>query len=162
MEAFIRTYSPSDVTLYVNGFRVTGWENITVKPGTARFTMIRGARGRTTRAKQLDTSAILTVELDQTSQANTVFSQILQNDLKGSINPLHVVLKDGFGGTTVDSLQAYISGYPEIHYRAEGTTRTWELAMLSTQAMDLSGGGSLRQSLLQGAVNIVGNLIGGE
>lgn len=126
----VNTYSPNDVILSIGDYIVTGWNSITVARSDVTK-MIRGIRGQNTRSVSLDTSCTIAIELLQTSTSNDVFSEIVSQDRIKQTGRIELQLKDTSGRSVLQSVNAYISNFPDIVYGAEIGTRTWIIQCLN-------------------------------
>lgn len=154
----IATYTPGNITLTIAGHVVEGWDSITVKRNSASFRHIPGIRGSNTRVRIKDSSATLTVEVAQTSNTNTIFSQIHQLDISQGTGRLELMLRDPDGDYVFQSNTGYIEGYPESGFSGDIQTRTWTI---NCQASSLFVGGNAEQGfdLLGAAKNALSELI---
>lgn len=154
----IATYTPGNITLTIAGHVVEGWDSITVKRNSASFRHIPGIRGSNTRVRIKDSSATLTVEVAQTSNTNTIFSQIHQLDISQGTGRLELMLRDPDGDYVFQSNTGYIEGYPESGFSGDIQTRTWTI---TCQASSLFVGGNAAQGfdLLGAARNALSELI---
>ena len=138
----IATYTPAHVTLTLGGHVVSGWDQITVRRNVQGFKHIAGIRGSGTRVRNKDSSATLSVELAQTSNTNTIFSQIHQLDLSQGTGRLELMLRDADGDFVFQSNTGYIAGYPEAGFAGDILTRTWTI---NCQSSTLFVGGNAAQ-----------------
>lgn len=144
----VATYSPSDITLIISGYQIEGWSNITVTRNSPRFREIKGMRGKNTRCPELDTSASVTLNIMQTEVANQVFSKILSLDSQYRTGRLTVTLKDTFGESVFNSIEAYIPTDAATTYTNDIEYRSWTIQCQSTQSYDIGGNTKSFQSLL--------------
>ena len=93
----VTTYSPQDVKLVIGGYTIVGWDSITISRLQETFKVIRGIRGKHTRASSGDTSATLTVSLVQTSPSNSFLTEIHRLDEERGTGRLELTLKDNSG-----------------------------------------------------------------
>lgn len=126
----VNTYSPNDVVLSIGEYIVTGWNTITVTRSDVTK-MVRGIRGQNTRSVSLDTSCTISIELLQTSTSNDVLSEIVDQDRIKQTGRLELQIKDTSGRSVLQSVNAYISNFPDISYGAEIGTRTWIIQCLN-------------------------------
>lgn len=148
----VATYSPADIVLVVSGFQIEGWSNISLTRNAPRFREIQGIRGKNTRCEELNTSATLSISIMQTEIANEVFSTILDLDSQYKTGRLTITLKDTFGESVFNSVDAYIGSDPVITYSNDIEYRNWTITCESTQGWELGGGTKSFQSLL----NLIG------
>lgn len=123
----VATYSPTDVQLVISGYAIQGWNTLSISRTTPEYKMIRGIRGKHTRARSQDTSCSLIVSLSQSSPTNDVFSMILDNDRLTGNGKLKIILKDSSGSSRFESSEAYITGYPTSSYSDGFESRDWTI-----------------------------------
>lgn len=129
----VLTYVPSNVTLLLSGYQVKGWTSITVTRNSPVFKQIRGIRGKNTRTRLKDTSAVFTIETPQTELLNEVFSMVLQADAVNGTARLEVTLTEGTGTSFFTTATAYITAYPEVKYTSDISTLVWTLSCEDSQ-----------------------------
>jgi hypothetical protein len=135
----VNTYSASDVVLSFGGYSVIGWDEISVRRDTAASNFIRGIRGKNSRIMNPNTSAVISITCPQTSDAHSVFSQIVEADLLTNGNGrLQVILKDLNGGLVLSSNEAYVTGYPDVSYKNSIENYTWLIQCYSTRYSGLT------------------------
>jgi hypothetical protein len=117
--------------------------------------MVKGIRGRNTRVQNLDTSAVITLELLQTSTSNDVFSQLLVADQSTQSSRLQISLKDNSGRTEISSSEAYVSSLPQLTFTNDFSNRVWTIQMLETTT---TVGGNAKQ--LPDIFNTIGEGLG--
>jgi len=142
----VNTYSPSEVTLIVSGYQITGFQQIGVSRSGQAFTMVRGIRGKNSRQRNRDTSCTVTVDVIQTSIVNDVLTQIVEQDLRTNSARLTLDLTDGLGSSKIVSREAFLTGYPEIIYSGDIVYRRWTLVCLSTDLFRVGGNAKLSGS----------------
>lgn len=149
----VNTYSPSDVTLIIAGYRVTGWERISITRTVKGFTTIRGIRGKNTRVDSRDTSATLSFPLLQTCQSNEVLSYIHELDLQEKTGRLTITLKDLSGKTVFSSDEGYITGYPPVVFSGGFEYRVWEVFLQTTGTYNITGNSKPTTSVFDNILN---------
>lgn len=140
----VATYTPEHITLTIAGYRVDGWENISVSRNAQSFRHIPGIRGSGTRVRNRDSSAVITLEVVQTSNTNTILSQIHQLDLSQGTGRLELMLRDADGDYVFQSNTGYVAGYPESGFSADIQTRVWTI---NCQSSSLFVGGNAQQGI---------------
>lgn len=125
MTASVLTYSPSDVKLIISGYTLVGLTSIGIRWNASPFTTRRGIRGVNTRTPNKDRSAVITVDMLQTSPTNELLFEILRQDLNTYGGRLNLAIVDHFGQTMVQTSSGYISEYPELIYGMDFTSRRW-------------------------------------
>jgi len=135
------TYAPNDVSVVitkdslvhiVGGFSEDSIVSIT--QNSARFEKYTGADNTSTRIYKADTSASVTLSLQQTSVSNDFLSQLHLNDLetKDSTGYFQLTIKDNSGRTLVNTSSAFIAILPDINYSNGMEIREWGLDMFDT------------------------------
>lgn len=140
MPAPVLTYSPSDVVLDVCGYRIGGMLSIAFQWQSEPFKLVRGIRGQNTRVRNPDSSAIIAVELLQTSVSNEVLFELLRQDQALGTGRLEVTLKDMGGHLHLQSSQGFVSKHPNYEFSMDFTPRVWELTLLNVESQE--GGGN--------------------
>ena len=168
----IFTYSPREVQLIVAGYKVSGWETITITRSIDGFIPVRGIRGKNTRVRSTDTSATITVPVMQTELSNEVLNSIHTQDLQLGSGRLEITLKDGIGTSGFSSNEAYIIGYPAVTYSGGIEYREWRIFCQTTATFEvgsniesgigdiLSSGFSAAKDAVGAATEAVGGLFG--
>lgn len=152
-------YSPQQVSLIIAGYEIKGWQTIRIARRVKTFQPIYGIRGKNTRVRNLDTSAIITLPIIQTSQSNDVLSDILALDSVRKTGRLAIMLKDGSGQSVFSSVEAYIDGFPETGYSGDIEMRLWTIQCQSTNSYHVGGNASAQESLLNDLLGQIGNSI---
>lgn len=150
----INTYSPSDVNLSISGYQITGFDKISVNRNSPAFQMIKGIRGKNSRMRNRDTSCTVVVDLIQTSIANDVLSQILEQDLQTNSARLNLDLTDELGSSKIVSRECFIESYPDIVYANDISYRRWTLVCLSTDLFRVGGNAKLAGNTFSEAINV--------
>lgn len=156
----IRTYTPSDVLLLVNGVQIAGWETIKVSQTQPVAKIVRGIRGSVTRINNPDTSAVLTVDINQTSLSNDFLMNYVSKDRKSSngLTPLQINLQQLSSQEYFYSDQGFIVQVPEISYSGDMGTRSWEIQCLQSEIVSAGVNSSRNQIIQQGISNISQNI----
>ena len=156
------TYSPEKVTITFGGYTVTGWQSISIARSVDAFKPIRGIRGKHTRARNADTSCIITIPLLQTSMSNDVFSRIHELDLTNGTGRISLTVSDLKGTSVFSSVEAYIVGYPEVVYSGEFEYRQWRIFCQTTGSYTIGGNAQVNNifsGIFQAASGLVNNAI---
>lgn len=135
----IATYNPGDVLLKIAGFTVVDWDTINLKRNSEAFTLIKGIRGKNTRARSLDTSLSISIETGSSSLTNDVLSEIVRQDLINGTGRCQISLKDLSGSTEVHSETGFVLNLAEMQFAAEIGTRKWEIACLDSYTVTAGG-----------------------
>ena len=141
----VLTYSPGQVVISVCGYIVEGWSNISVTFNSPVFKQIRGIRGKNTRVRNKDTSATVRISLIQSSVANDVLTNLLQEDQNSGASRLDITIKDNSGTGLFSSATAYIEGFPETSYSASQSERVW--TVLCDASSNIRVGGNAEQGV---------------
>lgn len=130
----IATFAPEDVTLVLStasgSHIVSGYSEdamISVDFNSPTFENFRSADNITTRVYKSDTSATVTITLNQTSVSNDILSALYENDKKtrDSSGLFGVLIKDNSGRSQSSSTQSWISVKPTVSYSNGMQTREW-------------------------------------
>jgi len=156
----VLTYAPSDVTIVISGYTVGGILSIELEWKARPFTYQRGIRNVHTRVFNKDLSAVLRLQVLQTSITNDVLSQVLIQDRLNKSARLDVTVKDTGGTTLYQANQCYVSAFPPIKLSQGFETRTWEIDVFDFVTLNV--GGNSRAgfdvfSSVQGAMDLLGN-----
>lgn len=154
--ANINTYNPSDVILVVCGFVCEGWQEITIERSTPAFKHIKGIRGKHTRVRDIDSSAVITITVMQTAELNDIFSQIHLEDIEKGTGRLEVTLVDRSGTSTFQSIEAYIVGYPTKTFSDGIQFLPWEIRCQSTDYHFIGGNTQPSAAVLTDALKKLG------
>lgn len=155
----IQTYSPSDVTLIIAGYRVTGWESINILRNKKSFNVVEGIRGKNTRVRNRSSSATLSFNLLQTVQSNEVLSYIHELDNDQGTGRLVITLKDSSGKSVFSSSDAFITGYPAVKFSGDFEYRVWEIHCQTTESYVIAGNSRPQTTLFDGALDKVSNFV---
>lgn len=139
------TYSPSNVSLIVAGYRVVGWEKIVVRRQAPTFKVVKGIRGKNTRIRNKNSLTEVRVTVNQTSPANSVFNTIALEDFNTGNGLLSINLKDPSGSDFLHSNEAFLEGYSEVTLSGDSTDREWIFHCLSLS--NTSGSGDIQSKL---------------
>ena len=130
----VLTYSPSEVMVNINAYRMTDLVSVEVEWSTEAFSMVRGIRGRNTRRQSQDSSATLKLEFLQTSISNDILSELLLSDIALQSSRLQISIMDNSGSTKILSSEAFISSFPTVTFNSNLSSRVWLIKMPSTEA----------------------------
>lgn len=129
----MKHYDPKNIVIIL--------ANVTIGGGFAEDSMVKvtwdspkyedvvGVDGKVTRTRIHDGRATVTVALMQSSDENTTFSTMLNNDL-ASRNGAGVggfSLSDLNGDTALSSIEAWIKNMPESEWAKKVGARLWEI-----------------------------------
>lgn len=152
--SLVKTYTPEDVDILIAGYRVEGFNSITITPSVPRFAVRRGARGMNTRIRATDTSVTIAVTLNMMSNSNTVLSELVRQQESGNLPALEVVFKDFSTKSQVQSNKAFILSYPDMSFESDSTDRVWEIFCLTTSRYVVGSGEGLRERLKREAATL--------
>lgn len=147
----IVTYNPKDVLFTLGGSYITGWNSFTISREPS-FLLRKGIRGKHTRIRTYDTSAMITISLPQTSEWNDIFSSIVTNDIASATGRCEITLKDLSGSSFFESREAYIVGFAEVSFDSTIATRNWTIQCLSTTTYNVGGNSKATTQLFDSAV----------
>lgn len=155
----VTTYSPQDVKLVIGGYTIVGWDSITISRLQETFKVIRGIRGKHTRASSGDTSATLTVSLVQTSPSNSFLTEIHRLDEERGTGRLELTLKDNSGTSVFNSNEAYIVSYPEATNTAGIEMRNWNIFCQTTGSYVVGGNTKPETTIVDALAGVIGGNI---
>lgn len=157
----VNTYSAEDVILIISGWRVTGWESISITKRLDSFVPIPGIRNKHTRVETRDTSATIVFPLLQTERSNDVLSEIHTRDIQEGTGRVTVLIKDNSGTTLISSDCGYIQSYPEVVYNNDFSYRVWTIFSENTEFLVGGNAKAQRESLFDSAISEVSDFING-
>lgn len=155
----VTTYNPKDVYVTFGGYRIVGWQSISITRDSDIFIDISGIRGKTTRVKSLDTGASIQLTLSMQSPSNDVLSTILMADNEEGTGRLALTIKDKSGSSVFSSDEAYIPGFPSVTYTGQNENRVWRITCQSTSSFYVAGNTRPSSSLFDAALNQVGSFV---
>ena len=153
--AQVNTYSPDDVELIISGYKVFGWDRISITRNNTGFTPFKGIRGKDSRDRNTSTSATLTISVSTTCPVNDVFSYVHALDLEYGTGRLVITLKDNSGRSTFATNEAYITAYPPANYGADSGYNVWNIYCQSTSTWTLGGNTKPTTALFDKITNFV-------
>ena len=158
----VQTYNPSDVRLTIGGYQLAGWNSITIARNKQGVQPVPGIRGKHTRVPTNDTSATVTISMLQTSPSHDVMSAIHGLDLVNGTGRLELSLRDGSGRSVFNTIESYITGYPETTYSDNFEYRTWTIYCQTTNDYVVGGNTkaetTLADTLFGGISGAIGNI----
>jgi len=125
----LRHYDPKKILVLINGQRITGFADGTFVEieFPESFTTQKGAQGAHTRTRVADSSATLTLSLQQTSPSNAFLSALtLADELTNA--PFGVLVKDLGGGDLVVGV-GYVTQRPSQGYGEAAGNREWAITL---------------------------------
>lgn len=153
----INTYSPDSVDLIIAGYKVFGWDNITLQRTKQGFTPYEGIRNKSSRTRNTTTSATLSLSIIQSCPVNDVLSKVHDLDLQYGTGRLVITLKDKSGRSLFSTNDAFITGYPAAAYTSELEYRVWNI-YCGTTTWILGGNTTPETKLFDNIVSKVGSL----
>lgn len=132
----LKTLAPNQVTVIITHeatgtvHTVTGFSEdsiVQIARNAETFTIYRGADDTKTRIYNSDTSATLTIPLQQTSSSNDVFTQLYEYD-RARLNDqglFQVMVKDLSGRSLYFSDESYIGNVPDSNFANTMQLREW-------------------------------------
>lgn len=139
MSGNVLTYSPSDVTILVSGYQLSGLLSVELVWNSRPFTLYKGIRNQHTRVYNESMAATLKIAVQQTSITNDVLSAILSEDRLGNAARLEVTMKDTSGSTLYQALQCYIPAYANAKFTMGFEAREWEIEILDMTKINIGG-----------------------
>jgi hypothetical protein len=160
----VATYSPSDVSLTLGGYTLSGWDRINISRRTDSFKPIYGIRGKHTRVRSggkesRDSSCFITIALSQESQANDVLSEIHRQDIDEGTARIALTLKDESGSSVFSSHEAYILTFANAEFSNDFGTREWRIFCQSTETYNVGSNTKPQTSLLDSAISEVTSFV---
>jgi hypothetical protein len=148
----IATYAPADVTIVITqessgiAHVLSGFSEdsiIQIERSAETFTMYTGADNTSTRVYNANTSAKLSISLQQTSASNDVLSAIYHADAasRDSSGLFSIHVKDNSGRSDYFSDDAYIGVVPNSNFNNSLQVRDWVIHAHDLQS--ILGGNSL-------------------
>ncbi|WOZ57484.1 baseplate protein [Pseudomonas phage vB_PseuGesM_254] len=134
----VLTYTPSDVTIIICDFIVTGMVSCSLQWSAPPYKLVRGCRGINTRVGSKDLSATMNLEVLQTTVTNEVLFQLLYQDRRNQSARLDITIKDNSGDTILYSDSAYVASFPDMRYSDSFDNRNWKIEMLNVRDGQIS------------------------
>ncbi len=141
------TYAPNDVKLQIEDYTIPGIVSIQLEWRVPPFRIIDGIRGKTSRVRNRNASAIISIEVLQTSVANDLLTQVVDKDRDTGQAMLTVTLRDLSGNLSIQTEQGFVIGYSDVGLSSTFNNRTWQIALLEVSHSDVMGNSSSVQSI---------------
>lgn len=154
----VNTYNPSDVYLTLAGVNMIGWNDVTIVRASESFKFIKGIRGKHTRVRELDSSALVTIALMQTSPSNDILSEILSQDEVSGTGLLEITLADKSGNSLMSSSEAYLVGFPSKSFKDSIEFITWTIQCQSTDDYIIGSNTKPNTQLINKAIEYLNSL----
>lgn len=139
----IKTYSPKMVAITFGGTLVEGWDTVKITRQSQSFKQVNGIRGKNTRVALKNTAATVEITVPQTSDINTIFSQIVAIDEATGAARIDITIKDTLGTEVFKSSEAYLVAPADRSYESSSTGRSWTLNCLSSKYSSDGNGWSI-------------------
>lgn len=151
----VNTYNPTDVYLIIGGgYQCSGWDEITIERSVPSFKMIKGIRGKHTRVKDSDTSAIITISVMQVHATNDVLSELHRLDIEEGTGRIELILVDKSGNSSFSSSEAFVMGYPKKVFKDGIEFVPWTIQCQSTEEFIVGGNSRPDTSLINQAIEL--------
>ena len=133
---FTSTFAPNDVTVVISqgGFShvVSGFSEdsiVSIERNSDTFNLYTGADDTNTRIYQANTSAMITLPLQQTSNSNDILSQLYENDRESrdSTGMFNILIKDNSGRSLYSADEAFIAVVPNSSFGNTMQLREWQI-----------------------------------
>jgi hypothetical protein len=150
----LSTYSPNQVSVVLTheatgiAHIVTGFSEdsiVSIERNAETFTLYRGADDTKTRIYNSDSSATITMPLQQTSNSNDILTDLYEFD-RASLNStglFSIQIKDLTGRSTYYSAEAYVAIVPNSSFSNSMELREW---VIHASSLDTYIGGNSRFS----------------
>jgi hypothetical protein len=157
-EFSINTYSPDNVDLIIGGYKVFGWDRISIQRNVQGYTPYVGIRNKSTRTRNTNTSATLSLSIIQTCPVNDVLANVHALDLQYGTGRLVITLKDNSGRSIFSTVDGYITAYPAAEYTSEIEYRVWNIYCQTTATWVYGGNTKPQTKLFDNIVDKVSGL----
>jgi len=140
---YTSTFSPQDVTIVISqgafSHIVSGFSEdsiVSVERNSDTYSLYTGADDTNTRIYQANTSAMVTLPLQQTSNSNDVLSQLYANDKasRDSSGLFSLTVKDNSGRSVFFAEEAFIAVVPNASYGNTMQLREWQIQAVRLDA----------------------------
>ena len=140
---YTSTFSPQDVTVVISlgafSHIVSGFSEdsiVSVERNSDTFSLYTGADDTNTRIYQSNTSAMITLPLQQTSNSNDILSQMYLNDkaARDSSGIFSITVKDNSGRSLFFAEEAFIAVVPDASFGNTMQLREWQLQAVRLNA----------------------------
>ena len=140
---YTSTFSPQDVTVVISqgtfSHIVSGFSEdsiVTVERNSDTYSLYTGADDTNSRIYQADTSAMIMLPLQQTSNSNDILSQLYLNDKanRDSSGLFAITIKDNSGRSLFFAEEAFISVVPDASFGNTMQLREWSIQAVRLDA----------------------------
>lgn len=167
----LATFSPQDVTVTIIqastglSHTISGYAEdtfVTVDRNSETFDMYTGADETYTRIYKPDTSAQVTISLQQTSNSNDILSLLYLNDkaTRNSSGLFSIIVKDNSGRSYFFAAEAYIGVVPSSEFGSSMKLREWVIHAVRME--QYLGGNSKVNPEDESAVDLLGGSIAAD
>ena len=134
--AYTSTFAPNDVTVVISqgdfSHVVSGFSEdsiVTIERNSDTFSLYTGADDTNTRIYQANTSGMITLPLQQTSNSNDILSQLYENDRasRDSSGMFAITVKDNSGRSVFFAEEAFIGRVPDASFGNSMNLREWQI-----------------------------------
>jgi len=154
------TYSACKVIFTASGTRVRGFgesDMINVERDSTKFVKVTGADGRVSRSHNCDNAGQIQVTLQQTSEANDFFSQLLLVDETTLSGQFAVTITDLNGTTNIIGADCWLVGPPAVPMGKEITDRVWTIDVAN---LSMYVGGNKNSNLISAGLSEAASAVG--
>jgi hypothetical protein len=130
----LATFSPNQVSVVITqgslSHEVSGFSSdsiVGVNRSAETFTMYTGADDSATRIYNSNTTGVITIPLQQTSNSNDVLMELYENDRATKNGLFEIMVKDLEGRSVYHSREAFISIVPDSQYSNDMSLREWTI-----------------------------------
>jgi hypothetical protein len=138
--ASLATFSPNQVAVIITqestgiSHRLAGFSEdsiVSIDRNMETFSLYTGSDDSSTRIANVNTSATMTVSLQQTSASNDILSAIYERDRQtlDSSGLFSITVKDLSGRSTYFAAEAYVASPPSSPFANSMQTREWQIHM---------------------------------
>lgn len=127
----IFTYSPKEISIVIGGYTISGWSSVTITPGSPKFTIVKGIRGKNTRLFNPDQSAEVSISVPLTNDLNMAFNMISKFDIANKNGRLNILIKDHINGEVFQSNDAFLTGESSRNYSESVSDRVWSIQCMT-------------------------------
>lgn len=150
----LATFAPNDVTIVISqqstglSYVVSGFSEdsiVSIERNAETYSLYTGADNTNTRIYNANTSAKITMSLQQTSSGNDILSSLYLNDAasRDSTGLFSISVVDNSGRSTYFSEEAYIAVVPNSEFGNKMQTRDW---VIEATRLDTYIGGNSKLS----------------
>lgn len=164
----LATFAPNDVTIVISqqstglSYIVSGYSEdsiVTIERNAETYTLYTGADNTNTRIYNANTSAKITLSLQQTSSGNDILSSLYLNDAasRDSSGLFSISVVDNSGRSSYFSEEAYIAVVPNSQFGNKMETRDWVIE--ATRLDTYIGGNSILSAEDKAALDQLGQTV---